>query len=97
MSYEFYKNTLSIPAKTLYEDLQVMTKQNYNWLCHTGKIKRIREGKGLGNHALVEFDTIPERFRVKIVNKLGYPPKKQVQHQILKYLKDDYEAIDFFA
>ena len=97
MSYEFYKNVLAVPAVSLFEDNVIMSKSNYNALCQRGVLKKLRDGKGLGNHALVEFDTIPERFRVKIVNKLGYPPKKQVQHQILKYLKDDYEAIDFFA
>ncbi len=97
MSYEFYQNTLTVPASLLYEDGEILTKPNYDKLCRVGKIRRAREGKGLGNYALVEFDTIPERFRVKIIKKLGYPPKKQVQHQILKYRKTDYEAVDFFA
>ncbi|MFW2137138.1 hypothetical protein ACK2M7_12805 [Chryseobacterium sp. TY4] len=97
MAYEFYQNTLTIPASLLYEDEEIMTQTNYKLLCHRGAIRRAREGKGLGNYALVEFDTIPERFRVKIIAKLGYPPKKQVQHQILKYRNTDYEAVDFFA
>lgn len=95
--YQFYQNTLTIPAKTLYEDLDVMSKPNYDKLSRLGKINRVRMGKGLDNHALVEFDTIPERFRVKIVKKLGYPPKKITQNLILNYYKDDYEAVDFFA
>ncbi|ROI09764.1 hypothetical protein EGI11_03130 [Chryseobacterium sp. H3056] len=97
MAYEFYQNTLTVPAALLYEDGEILTKPNYDKLCRVGKIRRAREGKGLGNYALVEFDTIPERFRVKIIKKLGYPPKKQVQHQILKYRSTDYEAVDFFA
>lgn len=97
MAYEFYQNTLTVPAALLYEDGEILTKPNYDKLCRVGKIRRAREGKGLGNYALVEFDTIPERFRVKIIRKLGYPPKKQVQHQILKHFTTDYEAVDFFA
>lgn len=97
MAYEFYQNTLTVPAALLYEDGEILTKPNYDKLCRVGKIRRAREGKGLGNYALVEFATIPERFRVKIIAKLGYPPKKQVQHQILKYRTTDYEAVDFFA
>lgn len=97
MAYEFYQNTLTVPATLLYEDGEILSKANYNWLCTTGKIRRAREGKGLGNYALVEFDTIPERFRVKIIKKLGFPPKKQVQHQILKHFTTDYEAVDYFA
>ena len=97
MAYEFYQNTLTIPAALLYEDGEILTKPNYDKLCRVGKMRRAREGKGLGNYALVEFDTIPERFRLKVINKLGYPPKKQVQHQILKHFNTDYEAVDFFA
>lgn len=97
MSYEFYQNTLTIPASVLYGDLKVMSKPNYNWLCNSGKIVRVREGKGLGNYALIDFESLPERFKVEIIKKLGYPPKKQVQTQILKHYKTDYEAIDFFA
>ncbi|AQX50646.1 hypothetical protein CMT22_14960 [Elizabethkingia anophelis] len=74
-----------------------MSESNYKKQCLTGKINRIRQGKGLDNCALVEFDSIPERFRVEIVKKLGIPPKKEAQHLILKYYKTDYEAIDFYA
>lgn len=97
MSYEFYHNTLTVPADVLYEEGEIMTKDNYFKYCQRGAIKRAREGKGLGNYALVEFDSIPERFRVKVIQKLGYPPKKQEQHEILKYRQTDYEAVDFYA
>ncbi|CAI9676912.1 hypothetical protein HZQ97_16285 [Elizabethkingia anophelis] len=95
--YDFYHNTLTIPGRALYEDLGVMSKSNYDKQCRQGKLNRVRQGKGLDNCALVEFDSIPERFRVEIVKKLGFPPKKEAQHLILKYYKTDYEAIDFFA
>ncbi|WP_053329068.1 hypothetical protein [Chryseobacterium gallinarum] len=95
--YQFYHNTLTIPAKALYEDLSVMTEPNYKKHCREGKINRVRMGKGLDNYALVEFNSIPERFRVQIVKKLGYPPKKNTQNLILNYYKDDYEAVDFFS
>lgn len=97
MSYEFYQNILTVPANWLYEDAKILTKPNYDKLCRSGKIRRIREGKGLGNYALVEFETLPERFRSEVISKIGYPPKKQVQSLILKYKRTDFEAIDFFA
>lgn len=95
--YEIYQNTLTIPARALYEDLDVMSESNYKKQCHAGRINRVRMGKGLDNHALVEFDSIPERFRVQIVKKLGYPPKMTEKNLLLTHYKDDYEAIDFFA
>ena len=95
--YEIYQNTLTIPARALYEDLDVISKSNYDKQCRIGRINRVRMGKGLDNHALVEFDSIPERFRVQIVKKLGYPPKMTEKNLLLTHYKDDYEAIDFFA
>ncbi|WP_344827975.1 hypothetical protein [Chryseobacterium ginsenosidimutans] len=74
-----------------------MSKPNYDKQCRTGKMNRVRMGKGLDNHALVEFDSIPERFRIQIVKKLGVPPKKNTQNLVLNHYKDDYEAVDFFA
>ncbi|QGN21583.1 hypothetical protein [Elizabethkingia anophelis] len=95
--YDFYHNTLVIPGRALYEDLGVMSKSNYDKQCSSGKLNKVRTAGGLDNTALVEFESIPERFRVEIVRKLGFPPKKEAQHLILKYYKTDYEAIDFFA
>jgi hypothetical protein len=95
--YQFHQNTLTIPARALYEDLGVMSESNYKKLSAAGKLNKIVTGRGLGNIARVEFDNIPDRFKVEIVKKLGYPPKKTTQNLILNYYKDDYEAQDFYA
>lgn len=95
--YQFYNNTLTVPAKSLFEEWGIMSKPNYDKHCRMGKINRVRTARGLDNTALVEFDSIPERFRVQIVKILGYPPKKNTQNLILNFYKDDYEAVDFFG
>lgn len=95
--YQFYNNILTVPARALYEDLEVMSESNYAKMCQRGLINRVRQGKGLDNHALVDFESLPERFRVDIVKKIGYPKRKTVQNIILNHYKDDYEAVDFYA
>jgi len=95
--YKFYQNTLTVPAALLYKDFEILTKSNYDKLCRTGKLNKVRAGGGLDNSALIEFDSIPERFRIQIVKKLGTPPKKNNQNLVLNYYKDDYEAVDFYA
>lgn len=95
--YQFYQNTLAIPARALYEDLEVMSKANYDKQCRLGKMNRLRMGKGLDNCALIEFDSMPERFRTEIVRKIGIPPKKTEQNLLLNQYKTDYEAQHFFA
>ena len=84
--YDFYDNTLVIPGKALYGELEVMSEVNYKKLCRLGKIDKVRTGGGLNSIALVDFYSIPERFRVEVVRKLGYPPKKETQAQIDKSL-----------
>lgn len=95
--YQFYQNTLTLPARALYEDLGVMSESNYKKLCNNGKMQKVATARGLGNIARIEFDSIPERFKIDIVRKIGYPPKKNTQNLILNYYRDDYEAQDFYA
>lgn len=95
--YQFYQNLLTVPATMLYENSDIMSEANYKKLCRCGKINKVVVGRGLGNKAQVEFDSIPERFKVQVVKKLGYPPKLNNNNLILNYYKDDYEAVDFFA
>ena len=49
--YQFYQNTLTVPAKALYEDLEVMSESNYKYLCSMGKMNKVATGGGLGNKA----------------------------------------------
>lgn len=93
--YEFYNNILTLPANWLTE--QIISYDNYKKLCARNVLHRVRDGKGAGNYALVEFDSIPERFRSQVVKQLGAPPKQAAEHRILQYYKTDYAAIDFFA
>lgn len=39
--YQFYQNTLTLPAKALYEDLEIMSESNYKYLCGSGKMKKV--------------------------------------------------------
>ncbi|WP_312394703.1 hypothetical protein [Chryseobacterium sp.] len=95
--YKFYQNTLIVPATFLYQDSGIMSESNYKKLCNNGKMNKVRTARGLESTALIEFDSIPERFRIQIVKKLGTPPKKNNQNLVLNYYKDDYEAVDFYA
>lgn len=95
--YQFYQNTLTLPARALYEDLDIMSESNYKQLCSRGLLRKVVTAGGLNNPAKVDFDSIPERFKIQIVKKLGYPPKKNTQNLILNHYNDDYEAQDFYA
>ena len=95
---EYYGKILCIS----YHDLTsgenpVMSVPNYKKLSANGKINVVRQGKGLGNYALVEVATLPMRFQEKIKEKYGridilvnnaggYPKEiyKNIEHQAIK-------------
>ncbi len=94
--FEYYNNTLCIQAGWLYGQGEIITKNNYRNLLRRNWLNVLRRGCK-GTPALVEFDTIPTRFKSKIIDKLG-DPTKTVQHYKFKdYLINDLKAVKFFA
>lgn len=49
----------------------IMSEPNYKQLSRRDKINVVRQGKGLGNYALVELATLPQRFKDRIKLKYG--------------------------
>lgn len=73
----------------------VMSSSNYKILAHRGQINVIRQGKGLGHPALIEWSSLPARFREKFCAKYGDPEKLLSRsNDMLKY---DENARTFFA
>ena len=53
---EYYEGKLCISARELV-DKGIMTKANYAQKAWKGQIDVVRQGKGLGNYALVAIDS----------------------------------------
>ena len=73
---ERYKGIIcvTVPELTRSDDGEpVMTLGNYKNLQQRGRISIARPGKGLGSYALVEFDSIPARFKERFEQKYGNP------------------------
>lgn len=94
MIYEVYNNETAIPAWVLYEDLKITSYGTYKKMCVRGKLKRVREGKGQDNYALVSFNCLPERFKKPVVDKYGEPNTSGIR--FIDVLIEDIEAKDFF-
>ncbi len=96
MIYEVYQNVMCVQGGLLYKDEQpVMKITDYRNLINR-YAKTIRTG-GNGRTALIDFQTIPKRFRDKIVSKYGDPFKKQTTQYITSLLQPDLEASKYFA
>ena len=92
---EYYGNALCVS----YEDLVdggIVTASNYKNLVRRGKFTVLRQGKGLGNCALVAVDSLPEKYKAEV--KKLYPDGNRTR--LLEWVKRNYErdqeAYSFF-
>ena len=60
----------------------VVSKCNYDKLVSRGRINVLRPGKGLGSYALIEYRSLPERFRTRFEKKYGDPEKTMKQDKM---------------
>lgn len=93
--YQYHNNTLSIPAKLLYEDLSLMAYRTYMSYCQRGKLKRTKEGRGKGNEAFVAFESLEQAHQEIIRNVLG-DPTKAGKIIFTDYIREDAAAEKFF-
>ena len=95
---EVFNNILCVTVRELTggEDGEVvMTYDNYKKLCLRNRLTVVRPGKGMDSYALVDWASIPERFKKKFITKYGDPEQKmREQDGILKY---DQAAREFFT
>ena len=73
----------------------VMSRSAYDHLVVRGRVNILRPGKGLGSYALIEYHSLPERFRIRFEAKYGDPEKMMKQEEIA--LPADPEAQRYFA
>ncbi len=96
--YAYYNNLLSIPAKILYEDMELISYATYFKWCQRKKLVRTNEGKGKGNCAWVSFYDISEEWvKNAIKAKYGDPKEKVIENILERYIEADPMAIKFFA
>ena len=95
---EYYGKILCIS----YHDLTcgenpIMSVPNYKKLSSTGKINVVRQGKGLGNYALVEVATLPKRFQEKIKEKYGDMKEDILRNWFGSNFRIDAKAREFYT
>jgi len=94
--FEFYNNILCIQGGWLYDENGVMTKPTYDKLGRKGWLKKIRRGCK-GTPALIEYDTIPMRFKRQIIERFGDPYEKTKNRTFQDRIEPDPRAIEYFA
>lgn len=75
----------------------IMTETNYKQLKKRGQINVVRAGKGLGNYALVEVATLPQRFKDRIKLKYGDMKSNILRDWFVSHYELDAKARSFFT
>ena len=92
--FEYQQNTLCVASNWLYS-AGVMSESNYKQLCSIGKIKKLTIG-GNGRKALVAYESIPDRFKKIIREKVGDPYASVKNIVFGDYMNWDFEAESYF-
>ena len=83
-----------LPTETL---APIMTAANYKNLLRRVQINVVRAGKGLGNYALIEIATLPQRFRERIKEKYGTMEQNILKDWFGQHYRIDAEARSFYT
>lgn len=73
---EWFNNSIAVTKEELTRDDDgeaVMTEFVYKHLIVRKKLTVLRPGKGLGCYALIDYETMPQRFKVRYEAKYGTP------------------------
>ena len=95
--YEYHNNLLSIPAKLLYEEWEVMSYDTYQKWVRRGKLIRTKEGRGSGNEAFVSYHDLSMNLQKMAIANLGDPEKVAMRNGLEQYIVPDMKAVRFFA
>ncbi|MAX78917.1 MAG: kinase [Crocinitomicaceae bacterium] len=95
--FEYVGNILCIKSNALYNDEDnILSYSYYKQLNCRKQINLVRKG-GNGRYALVEYDSLPQRFKSKIEEKIGGDPHRTTKRNAFKdLLKTDHEAVKYY-
>lgn len=93
--YDYFNNTLCVKSQQLI-NLNILSETHYKQLVYRGFLNLVRRG-GNGRVALVEFDTMREDIKEKVIEIAGDPNKVAAQSILESYIQKDYDAATFFT
>ncbi len=71
--FEYYDGKLCVQGGWLYQNKRIMSKPNYKKLKRSERITVVQTGAGM-RPALISYESLPPRFKEKIVEYLGVSP-----------------------
>jgi len=92
---EWYQNRLCVHGGWLYGEGEVMSKYNYDSLCRRKHLQVIRKACR-NTPALVDYESMPDRFKSAIVNRVGNLYQLAKENQLLKHISHNAKALKFY-
>ena len=92
---EYYNNMLAIQSRSLIDN-GIMSEDTYRKLTVRKQINVIRRGC-YGTPALIDYKTMPERFRKKIEMEFGDITKKTITNVLQQLIIQDSAAMEFYS
>lgn len=92
---EYFGNRLCVSMRELV-DGSVMTASNYKAMTARGRLEVVRQGKGLGNYALVAVDSLPSSYKAKVEEMYPDGDRTRLTGWIKSNYETDQAAVVFF-
>ncbi len=92
--YHVYTGKL---GKSKVLDKNYVSYDAYKKQVSRGILNIVRQGKGEGNYALIEFESIPPKYKREIYKKHPKPAEEAKTEPLLELMHPDYEAIEYFT
>lgn len=96
---EYYKNRICVTVEELTradDGEAVMTMELYKYYSKRGYLRKMRQGGGLGCYALIEYESLPPKYKARFVDKYGNPAEVLKEKPITEELVIDGDARDFY-
>jgi len=97
---DYFKKYIVVTVEELTnkeDGAAVMSFENYKTLVKRKRLHVVRPGKGLGNFALIDYNSLPERFKVLYEEKYGKVEDIMRAKAISDTFIEDTAAREFFA
>jgi len=91
---QYYNNVLTVESRWLIDN-NVMSKSNYNWLSVHRDINVVRRGCA-GTPALVAFDSLPDRFKTKVLELVPDPYRTAKTNAVEDCIEQSSQTAHFF-
>lgn len=93
--YELKDDVMCIPAKALYETLELIKEYDYQNLRRYNHIELVQKG-GNGRKALVSYNSLPPELKKSLIEKIGEPTEEHEISRIEHFYNEDVVTRNYY-